>query len=72
MVSHFLGTESIKTAEQFINMVRVYLAIFERQGGVQCEVVYPFRGFVEVQTNAVPFTDNCTEFLLPIRVHFLH
>ena len=72
MVSNFLGTESIKVAKQFINMVRVYLAIFKCQGSVQCEVVYPFRGLVEVQADAVPFTNNCTEFLVPTRVHFLH
>ena len=54
MVPHFLGTETIKIARQFINMVRVYLAVFEHQGSVQCEVVYPFRSFVEVPDLCCP------------------
>ena len=49
MVSNFLGTEFIKVAEQFIDMVRVYLAVFKCQGSVQCKVVYPFQGLVEVK-----------------------
>ena len=72
MHSGFFCTKPIEIAEQFINMVGIYLSIFECQRNVQCEVVHPFGSLVEFQADTVTFTDVQAELFVAVRVHFMH